>query len=71
MAYYRSPKEIIYDWAHDSANNNERTLAVVNEALKPVQDITNFWQNDYSYQEIKKEVDLFPMNLASFTDFST
>ena len=71
MAYYKSPSEIIYDWAHDSANNNERTLAVVNEALKPVQDITNFWQNDYSYQEIKKEVDLFPMNLASFTDFST
>ena len=71
MAYYRSPSEIIYDWAHDSVGNNERTLAAVNEALKPVQDITNFWQNDYSYQEIKKKVDLFPMNLISFTDFST
>ncbi len=66
MAYYNSPKKIIYDWAHDTKGNIERTLVVLNEALEPVEYITDLWQKDATYIESQKNLNLYYINFYNF-----
>lgn len=65
---FRRFKEEIHDWAYDTKANNERTLAVINQVLEPVSNVTTLWQQNHSYITNQEKMFSYSSNFYAFGD---